>query len=72
MISEIGPCCFAEKTADGEPKQILFKFMMVSPSLPYEYVLAFEFANLLEEELKFPGEIRVQVIRETRVIEYAR
>jgi ribonucrease Y len=34
--------------------------------------LAREIANRLENELKFPGEIRVQVIRETRVIEYAR
>ncbi len=34
--------------------------------------LAREIANRLEQELKFPGEIRVHVIRETRVIEYAR
>lgn len=34
--------------------------------------LAREIANRLETELKFPGEIRVSVIRETRVIEYAR
>jgi len=34
--------------------------------------LARELANRIEAELKFPGEIRVQVIRETRVIEYAR
>ncbi|HVY67705.1 MAG TPA: HDIG domain-containing protein, partial [Patescibacteria group bacterium] len=34
--------------------------------------LAREIANRLENELKFPGEIRVHVIRETRVIEYAR
>jgi ribonuclease Y len=34
--------------------------------------LAREIANRLEEELKFPGEIRVVVIRETRVVEYAR
>lgn len=34
--------------------------------------LARDIANRLEEELKYPGEIRVQVIRETRVIEYAR
>lgn len=34
--------------------------------------LAREIANRLENELKYPGEIRVQVIRETRVIEYAR
>ncbi len=34
--------------------------------------LAREIANRLENELRYPGEIRVQVIRETRVIEYAR
>lgn len=34
--------------------------------------LAREIANRIENELKFPGEIRVCVIRETRVIEYAR
>lgn len=34
--------------------------------------LAREIANRLETELKFPGEIRVHVIRDFRVIEYAR
>lgn len=34
--------------------------------------LAREIANRLEQELKFPGEIKVHVIRETRVVEYAR
>ena len=34
--------------------------------------LAREIANRLEQELKYPGEIKVHVIRETRVIEYAR
>jgi ribonuclease Y len=34
--------------------------------------LARDIANRLENELKFPGEIRVQVIRDFRVIEYAR
>jgi ribonuclease Y len=34
--------------------------------------LARDIANRLETELKFPGEIRVHVIRETRVVEYAR
>jgi ribonuclease Y len=34
--------------------------------------LARDIANRLENELKFPGEIRVQVIRDLRVIEYAR
>ncbi len=34
--------------------------------------LAREIANRFENELKYPGEIKVNVIRETRVIEYAR
>ena len=34
--------------------------------------LAREIANKIEKELKYPGEIKVNVIRETRVIEYAR
>ena len=34
--------------------------------------LARDIANKIEEELKYPGEIKVNVIRETRVIEYAR
>lgn len=34
--------------------------------------LAQEVAKKIEEELKYPGEIKVSVIRETRVVEYAR
>jgi len=34
--------------------------------------IAREVANRIEEELKYPGEIRVTVIRELRVEEYAR
>lgn len=34
--------------------------------------LAREIANKIEQDLKYPGEIRVMVIRETRVVEYAR
>jgi len=34
--------------------------------------MAREMANRIEQDLKYPGEIRVMVIRETRVIEYAR
>jgi ribonuclease Y len=36
------------------------------------YQLAKDIAHKIEQELKYPGEIRVSVIRETRVIEYAR
>jgi ribonuclease Y len=34
--------------------------------------LARSVADRIEQELKYPGEIKVNVIRETRVIEYAR
>jgi ribonuclease Y len=34
--------------------------------------LARDIANRLQDELNFPGEIRVVVIRETRIVEYAR
>lgn len=34
--------------------------------------LAREIANRIQEELKYPGEIKVNVIREIRIIEYAR
>lgn len=36
------------------------------------YELAKNIARKIEQELKYPGEIRVSVIRETRVIEYAK
>ena len=34
--------------------------------------LARDIANKIEQDLKYPGEIRVMVVRETRVVEYAR
>jgi ribonuclease Y len=34
--------------------------------------MAKEIAKKIEEELKYPGEIKVTVIRENRVVEYAR
>jgi ribonuclease Y len=34
--------------------------------------MAKEIAGRIEEELRYPGEIKVNVIRETRVTEYAR
>ncbi len=36
------------------------------------YQLAKDIANKIEAELSYPGEVRVTVIRETRVVEYAR
>ena len=34
--------------------------------------LARDIAKRIEEELKYPGEIKVNVFRETRAVEYAR
>ena len=34
--------------------------------------LARDIATRIEQELKYPGEIKVQVIRDTRIVEYAR
>ena len=34
--------------------------------------LAREIADKIEEELKYPGEIKINLLRETRSIEYAR
>ena len=36
------------------------------------YKLAKDIANKIEAELSYPGEVKVTVIRETRVSEYAR
>jgi len=34
--------------------------------------LAKDIADRIQEELRYPGEIKVNVVRETRVIEYAK
>lgn len=49
--------------------------IFVSPDKIDDYkaqILASDIAHKIEQELKYPGEIKVNVIRETRVIEYAR
>jgi len=35
-------------------------------------MLAREIAKKIESELEFPGQIKVNLVRETRVIEYAK
>ena len=35
-------------------------------------VLARDIANKIEDEMEYPGQIRVTVIRESRAIEYAK
>ncbi len=49
--------------------------VFVKPSEVDDYAahqLAKDIAHKIEQELKYPGEIRVSVIRETRVVEYAK
>ncbi|MCX7820589.1 MAG: ribonuclease Y, partial [Brevinematales bacterium] len=36
------------------------------------YLIARDIAKRIENEMKYPGQIKVTLIRETRVIEYAR
>jgi len=35
-------------------------------------ILARDIVNRIEKELKYPGQIKVSVIRETRIVEYAK
>ena len=49
--------------------------VFVNPEIINDYdakKLSREIANKIQEELKYPGEIKVTVIRENRIIEYAR
>lgn len=49
--------------------------VFVKPEMVDDWIaqkLARDIANKIEQELKYPGEIKVMVIRETRIIEYAR
>ena len=48
---------------------------MVQPSEVDDRIaakLAFDISKQIEDELEYPGQIRVTVIRESRAIEYAR
>ena len=38
----------------------------------HAHVLAREIANKIEEQMTYPGQIKVNVIRETRAVDYAR
>jgi ribonuclease Y len=49
--------------------------VMVKPELTTDdqaFMLARKLANKIEEELQYPGQIKITVIRETRCIEYAK
>jgi len=49
--------------------------VFVNPEIINDYdakKLSKEIANKIQEELKYPGEIKVTVIRENRIVEYAR
>jgi ribonuclease Y len=34
--------------------------------------MAFDVARKIEDEMKYPGQIKVTVVRETRAVEYAK
>jgi ribonuclease Y len=60
--------CFA--TSGGRELRVFVKSDLVSDLEIYN--LAKEIAKKIEKEIKFPGEIKVVVIRENRAVEYAR
>jgi len=60
--------CFA--TAGGRELRVFVKSDLVSDLQIYN--LAKEIAKKIEKDVKFPGEIKVVVIRENRAVEYAR
>jgi ribonuclease Y len=60
--------CFA--TSGGRELRIFVKSDLVSDLEIYN--LAKEIAKKIEKDVKFPGEIKVVVIRENRAVEYAR
>ena len=60
--------CFA--TAGGREVRVFVKSDLVSDLEIYN--LAKEIARRIEKEVKFPGEIKVVVIRENKAVEYAR
>jgi len=57
-------------TAGGKELRVFVKSDLVSDLEIYN--LAKEIAKKIEKDMKFPGEIKVVVIRETRAVEYAR
>ncbi|MCD6183186.1 MAG: ribonuclease Y, partial [Thermovirga sp.] len=49
--------------------------VMVSPNVADDeaiHKIAFDIARKIEEEMKYPGQIKVVVVRETRSVEYAK
>lgn len=60
--------CFA--TSGGKELRVFVKSDLVGDLEIYK--LAKEIAERIEKEVKFPGEIKVVVIRENRAVEYAR
>ena len=48
---------------------------MVKPEMVNEdqmVILARDLAKKIEEEMEYPGQIKVHVLRETKVVEYAK
>ena len=60
--------CFAIQA--GREIRVMVSSDQVSDD--YSHVLAKDIANKIEQEMTYPGQIRVNVIRETRAVEYAK
>ena len=60
--------CFAVQA--GRELRVLVQPDQVSDEKAY--ALARSMARKIEDELQYPGQIRVTVIRETRVVEFAK
>lgn len=60
--------CFAIQA--GREIRVMVSSDQVSDD--YSHVLAKEIARKIEQEMTYPGQIRVNVIRETRAVEYAK
>ena len=59
----------AVRDIEGREIRVLVSSEDVSDD--YSHVLAKDIARKIEEEMTYPGQIRVNVIRETRAVEYA-
>ena len=65
-----GRGCFARVPLKGGKKIAEYTGEKISDA--EAKLMARDIATKIEQELKYPGEIKVTMIRETRIIEYAR